>query len=101
MNKLECETSLRHPCKDSDSELDKEATKFCKNILNNEGLQSCYKNLNPIAYYETCKWSYCKEFPNRKMASEFGCQAAESYVRACRDEGSVPGYWRKEDFCCK
>lgn len=101
LNKQECETSLPHPCKNSGSDLDQEASQFCKKMLYNEGLESCYKALNPLAYYETCKWSYCQEFPNSKMATEFACEAAASYVRACRDEGIVPGFWRQEDFCCE
>ena len=103
INKQECETSLPHPCKssDTDSYLDQEASQFCKKMLYNEALHSCYKALNPLAYYETCKWSYCLEYPNTQMATEFACQAAASYVRACRDEGTVPGLWRQEDFCSK
>lgn len=101
MNKQECETSLPHPCKSSDSNLNHEASQFCKKMLYNEALHSCYKALNPLAYYETCKWSYCQESPNTQMATEFACQAAASYVRACRNEGTVPGLWRQEDFCCK
>ena len=78
-----------------------EASEFCQNMLYNTGLQSCYNILNPLPYYEACKWSYCEEHPNSELSSDFACQAVESYVRTCRDEGAVPRDWRKKNFCCK
>ena len=77
------------------------ASEFCQNMLYNTGLESCYNILNPLPYYEACKWSYCEEHPNSEFSSEFACQAVESYVRTCRDEGAVPGNWRQKNFCCK
>ena len=93
--------SVQHPCQILGTEANNDATKFCSNMLYNEGLNTCFQNLNPLPYYESCKWSYCKEYNNIKLAKEFGCQAAESYVRACKEQDNTPVTWRQNDFCCK
>ena len=90
-----------HPCQNKGSQIDSEATEFCKKMIYNLGLAECYSKLNPLPYYESCKWSYCEEHPNEGFAKEFGCQATESYVRACRNQGIIPRQWRQPDFCGK
>ena len=90
-----------NPCQNKGSRADSEATEFCKKMIYNLGLVECYDKLNPLPYYESCKWSYCEEHPNEGFAKEFGCQAAESYVRACRNQGVIPRQWRQPDFCRK
>ena len=90
-----------NPCENKGSLTDSEATEFCKKMIYNLGLVECYDKLNPLPYYESCKWSYCEEHPNEGFAKEFGCQAAESYVRACRNQGVIPRQWRQPDFCRK
>ena len=108
----ECEEQLppgNHPCPPGSS-LDTAATNFCKKMLDSLGLHSCFSTLNPMPYYESCRWSYCeaavpqsvKAAPNlENIAADFACHSVESYVRACRGEGMQPEIWRTSDFCRK
>ena len=108
----QCEERLppgNHPCPPGSS-LDTAATNFCKKMLDSEGLHTCFSTLNPMPYFESCRWSYCeaaatqstKGAPNSdSLAADFGCHSVESYVRACREEGIKPEVWRTSDFCRK
>ena len=108
----ECEERLppgNHPCPPGSS-LDTAATNFCKKLLDSEGLHTCFSTLNPMPYYESCRWSYCEAAAPQSvkgssnmesLASDFACHSVESYVRACRAEGIKPEVWRTADFCRK
>ena len=87
-----------HPCQ-AGSELDRQATEFCQEMLERDGLESCYSNLNPLPYYETCRWTFCEANNNLELARDLSCQSVESYVRACREGGLQPSDWRSPQFC--
>ena len=88
-----------HPCENND--LASEAQEFCNKMLLIPSLSECYKEVDPLPYYETCKWSYCIAKSNNSQAINMGCQSAESYVRACRDHNLNIEQWRSPVFCCK
>ena len=99
----QCELSsprapLSHPCQPG-SQADTRATQFCQKMLEREGLESCYSTINPMPYYESCRWTFCQESHNINFARDLACESVESYVRACRDEGVQPLPWRTQDFC--
>ena len=87
-----------HPCQ-ADSQLDSQAAQFCQELLERDGLETCYSNINPLPYYETCRWTFCQASHNLHLARDLSCQSVESYVRACREEGLQPSAWRSQQFC--
>ena len=91
---------VTHPCQPG-STTDRLATQFCQKMLEREGLHTCYTNLSPMPFYESCRWTFCQESHNMDFAKDFACQSVDSYVRACREEGLRPLVWRTPDFCRK
>ena len=87
-----------HPCQ-ADSQLDSQAAQFCQELLERDGLETCYSNINPLPYYETCRWTFCQASHNLHLARDLSCQSVESYVRSCREEGLQPSAWRSQQFC--
>ena len=87
-----------HPCEPG-SEVEREAGEFCQELLEREGLGSCYSTLNPLPYYETCRWTFCQAGHDLSLARDSSCQSVEAFVRACREEGVQPLDWRSHQFC--
>ena len=87
-----------HPC-EAGSELASQAEQFCQEMMERDGLETCYSNINPLPYYETCRWTFCQASQDLELARDLSCQSVESYVRACREEGLQPSAWRSQDFC--
>ena len=72
-----------HTCSPG-SDLDKQASQFCRNLVDSPSLSSCHSVLNPLPFYETCRWSYCSgstpdsslgSTPGSTLAGELACQA--------------------------
>ena len=96
----QCQASVSPPCQPG-SQTELRAAQFCQKMLERDGLHTCYANINPIPYYQSCKWTFCQESQNIKFAKDFACDSVDSYVRACREEGLRPSTWRTPDFCRK
>ena len=88
--------SSSHPCRER--RMEQTASTFCQRLLHNENLQECYESVNPLPYFEACKWSYCE---NSDQLIESHCQSVASYVNTCREEGITVSNWRQPDFCGK
>lgn len=94
-NRLMKQTVL-HPCREK--RMEEMSSNFCQKMLNSVALQECYKSVNPLPYFEACKWSYCE---NTDQLIESHCQSVASYVNTCRAKGITVSNWRQPDFCGK
>jgi hypothetical protein len=92
--KGELERNRRSPCSD---EAMSASENVCKKILDATSLSECRVALNPLPFYETCRYDYCAEEDGDAAV----CDAAEEYARQCGRMGVKLGNqgWRRPDFC--
>ncbi|XP_056329790.1 IgGFc-binding protein [Danio aesculapii] len=55
----------------------------------------CYAKVNPQAFQQSCVFDLCSNNGDRRLL----CQALETYVQRCRQEGVIITDWRKKYNC--
>lgn len=76
-----------------------ETDAFC-GVLTSTGLSvfnACYAKVNPQAFQQSCVYDLCFSNGDQRIL----CQALETYVARCRQEGVIITEWREKFNCCK
>lgn len=76
-----------------------ETDTFC-GVLTSTGqsvFSACHAKVNPQAFQQSCVYDLCFNNGDRRLL----CQALETYVDLCRQEGVIIKDWRGRLNCCK
>uniref|UniRef100_A0A672MAK9 VWFD domain-containing protein n=1 Tax=Sinocyclocheilus grahami TaxID=75366 RepID=A0A672MAK9_SINGR len=76
-----------------------ETDAFC-GVLTSAGqsvFSACHAKVNPQAFQQNCVYDLCFNNGDRRLL----CQALETYVDLCRQEGVIITDWRGRFNCCK
>uniref|UniRef100_A0A9J8BRG4 VWFD domain-containing protein n=1 Tax=Cyprinus carpio carpio TaxID=630221 RepID=A0A9J8BRG4_CYPCA len=58
---------------------------------------ACHAKVNPQAFQQSCVYDLCFNNGDQKLL----CQALDTYVHQCRQEGVIITDWRERFNCCK
>lgn len=89
-------------CPDSEGKqlLSKNASLFCKTVLEDKRFAECHKVMDTLMLEDTCRSDYCS--CDKADPSECACNTINVYVKQCLHKGiKSVAKWRDENLCRK